>query len=185
MRAAAGRWSATPRSAAERRAILLTGIVGSGKTSVLIALAELLDERGAAYAVVDLDWLAWFRLPAGSPATVAGMLGTNLRAVWQNLAAAGVDRLVAARHVRSPEELRPIREALAGVELVSIRLDVPREVLEARLSARDEGAELDEHLALVAAAGSASRFEDAAVRGDAGSPRDVARAVLEAAGWDG
>lgn len=84
-----------------------------------------------------------------------------------------------ARHVRSADELRALREALDGVPLTTIRLEAAREVLEARIRSRDHGAELAEHLELLAAADAAERFEDAAVRGDGGSPRDVALAVLD------
>jgi adenylylsulfate kinase len=167
----------------ERLGIVLTGVVGSGKTSVAVALGELLEERGEAYAVVDLDWLAWFRPPAGSAVTVTDLLRANLHAVWRNFAAAGVDRLVVARHLRTREELRLVRDALDGVEIVSVRLDVPRDLLEARLRGRDGGAELAEHLAMLDEAASAEPFEDAAVDGTADSPREVALAVLRAAGW--
>lgn len=47
-------------------AILLTGTVGVGKTTVLIEIGELLDAGQEPYALVDLDWLAWIRPAAGS-----------------------------------------------------------------------------------------------------------------------
>jgi hypothetical protein len=147
---------------------------------VLLALSELLGERGERYAILDLDWLAWCR----SDLTPSEMLSANLRAVWTNFRHAGVRRLVLARHVRSPAELAPIAAALPDVPLVAIRLEAPRRVLEERVRARDRGAALDEHLALIAEAEAAERFEDAAVRADLASPREVALAVLAAAGWD-
>jgi adenylylsulfate kinase-like enzyme len=41
-------------------AVLLTGVYGSGKSTVVEEMASLLEERGAPYAALDLDWLAWF-----------------------------------------------------------------------------------------------------------------------------
>jgi hypothetical protein len=58
-----------------------------------------------------------------------------------------------------------------------VRLDVPRAELERRLRARDRGAELDEHLAMLDAP------PEAANASGEGSPREVARAVLTVAGW--
>lgn len=158
-------------------AVLLTGPVGSGKTAAAAAAVSLLAEPSAA---IDLDWLAWFSAPG---ATVDEMLADNLHAVWTNLRRAGVERLVLARHVPTREALRRIEAALGGVELRSVRLELPREVLERRVRARDEGAELAEHLALIAADAAAERFEDARVQAEGLAPSEVARAALRAVGW--
>jgi Ni2+-binding GTPase involved in maturation of urease and hydrogenase len=56
------------------RAILLTGTVGSGKTSVAIEIGELLERGGASYALVDLDWLAWLRPSPASLVTQESVL---------------------------------------------------------------------------------------------------------------
>jgi adenylate kinase len=40
--------------------VLVTGVYGTGKTSVCEELAELLESAGAAYGAIDLDWLTWF-----------------------------------------------------------------------------------------------------------------------------
>src|SRR5438132_350834 len=77
---------------AQPRAIVLTGAVGAGKTSALLAVGELLAERGESYALVDLDWLAWFGAP-GAGVTPVEMAAANLRAVWSNFRKAGVRQL--------------------------------------------------------------------------------------------
>jgi len=45
----------------ERRAegVLLTGVYGSGKSSVAKEIAYLLEQRGEPYALLDLDYLSW------------------------------------------------------------------------------------------------------------------------------
>ena len=53
----------TARSEADttdRHAVLLTGVYGSGKTSVAAEMANELERRGMPYAAIDLDWLRWF-----------------------------------------------------------------------------------------------------------------------------
>jgi hypothetical protein len=149
------------------RALLLTGAVGSGKTTVLREIGAVLEERGDSYALVDLDWLCWISA-AISPREA---LAANLRAVCATYAAAGVDRIVLARG-----EVDVVRSVL---DVFAVRLDVPRAELERRLRARDHGAELVEHLALLDAPAEPA---DAVVSGE-GSPREVARAVLTVAGW--
>jgi len=42
------------------KAVLLTGVYGSGKTAVAEEIASVLEEQGMAYAALDLDWLGWF-----------------------------------------------------------------------------------------------------------------------------
>jgi hypothetical protein len=38
--------------------VLLTGMFGTGKSTIL-------EERGAAFAAIDLDWLGWYDPPGG------------------------------------------------------------------------------------------------------------------------
>ncbi|MDQ4040111.1 MAG: adenylyl-sulfate kinase [Actinomycetota bacterium] len=45
-------------------AVLITGVFGSGKSSVGMELADLLEQRRAPYALLDLDFLS---TRAGAP----------------------------------------------------------------------------------------------------------------------
>jgi adenylylsulfate kinase-like enzyme len=40
--------------------VLITGVYGSGKSTVAEEIAAVLEEHNAAYALLDLDFLAWF-----------------------------------------------------------------------------------------------------------------------------
>jgi energy-coupling factor transporter ATP-binding protein EcfA2 len=160
------------------RAILLTGGVGAGKTTVLQALGALLEERDEPYALVDLDWLCWARPRSGTPHE---LLCVNLAGVAAAYADHGVEALVLARHLVSAAELDALRAALPGVPVTAVRLVADAATRETRLRARDTGAELDEHLALLRA-GEVPQFEDAEVASDA-APAEVAAAVLDAARW--
>ena len=39
--------------------VLLTGVYGSGKSSVAEEIAYLLEQQGKPYALLDLDYLGW------------------------------------------------------------------------------------------------------------------------------
>jgi len=160
-------------------AILLTGPVGSGKTTVAVEIGEVLDEWDVPHAVCDLDWLAWVRPARDSGATVGGVLLENLALVWRTFRAAGVERLVLAR---AEADVDALRGALPGVDLRAVHLAAPREELERRLRRRDTGAQLAEHLAAIASPETPAPRE-AVVETARRTPRQVAEAVLLAAAW--
>jgi adenylylsulfate kinase len=168
------------------RAILLTGTVGSGKTSVAIEIGEHLECGDAPYALVDLDWLGWLRPAPASLVTQQSALAENLRLIWLTFREAGVDRLVLARYVEDCTQLDAFRAALPGVELFVVRLVAPQELVERRLRARDSGAQLAGHLAetaAFAARGAEAALEDAVVENGERALPEVASEVLAAAGW--
>jgi cytidylate kinase len=44
--------------------VLISGVYGSGKSSVAAEIAERLERRGVPYgAAADVDWLTWFDVP--------------------------------------------------------------------------------------------------------------------------
>ena len=168
------------------RAILLTGTVGSGKTSVAIEIGEQLEDGDVPYALVDLDWLGWLQPAPASLVTQRSALTKNLGLVWGTFREAGVERLVLARYVEDREQLDAFRGALPGVELFVVRLVAPQALVERRLRARDSGAQLVEHLAetaAFAAEGEQAGLEDAVVENGERPLRDVAADVLTAAAW--
>ncbi len=115
-------------------AVLLTGLFGSGKSSVAVEIADILEERGVAYAAIDLDWLCW-----GDPGDdLAGaehrMLLRNLAPVVANYLDAGAVRFVLARAIHDRAEIDSLRETL-GMPLQVVRLTAPWPVIEGRLAA--------------------------------------------------
>lgn len=167
----------------EPRALLLIGTMGSGKTTVMLELGRVLGARGEAYALVDLDWLAWVSPPEGSTLRVHDILAANLAAVAATFRRSGIRRLILARHVTRAEELEAIEAAIGrDVELAVVRLDAPSSLLESRLRARDTGSELDEHLAELRSA-ALPDFPHAVVANDGRPAAAVSDDVLQAAGW--
>lgn len=112
------------------RAVLITGVYGSGKSSVAEEMAAVLEERGVSYALLDLDFLAWFDTGDVDGPTEHGMMLTNLAAVVGNYLAVGVRFFVLA--VRDGAKLDGLKAALP-MPLKVVRLTVPLEEIEERL----------------------------------------------------
>lgn len=113
----------------DARGVLITGVYGSGKSSVAAEITYLLEQRDQPYALLDLDYLGW----VGDHATGYHMMLRNLTAIAPHYRAAGIDVFVVAYFVRDANALRSIREAL-GVPLRVVRLSVPWPEIERRLS---------------------------------------------------
>jgi adenylylsulfate kinase len=168
------------------RAILITGTVGVGKTSVLVELGQELELAATPYAIVDLDWLAWLRPSAASGASVQGVLATNLRHIAGSYRGAGVEYLALARAVRRTGEVDAIKAALEPCELTVVRLVASPDVIARRLGGRDSGAHLVEHLAEAtsfAADAEAAGIGDVVIETDDRPVAAIAREALERAGW--
>src|SRR5919106_2666838 len=98
------RTSATPTGASivtVTEGVLITGVYGTGKTSVCEEIAELLESAAVAYGAIDLDWLAWFGTPGLDDAVAQRVKLANVAAVVNNYIEAGVERFVLAGAVRS------------------------------------------------------------------------------------
>lgn len=169
-------------------ALLITGTVGSGKTTTAGSVAALLRGSRTPHAVVDLDALrdAW-PSPGADPFHEHLMLA-NLRDVARNHLAAGALRLVLAG-VLEDRARRPLYDDAVGVPLTVCRLRVGLPDVQARLRRRHHGDRdaLDWHLhrsgeldAVLDATGSVD-VEVAVAAGQA--PAQVAQAVARAVGW--
>jgi adenylylsulfate kinase len=116
-------------------AVVVTGPLGSGKTSVAAEVGALLEHDGVANAVVDLDWLAWLG-PGISDERLLVVLHDNLRAVLTRFRVEGVTRYLLARAVQSAAELAALADAVAPAGLTVVRLDVPPDIAAERVRQR-------------------------------------------------
>jgi adenylylsulfate kinase len=92
--------------------VLLTGVYGSGKSSVAQEIAHLLEQRGEPYALLDLDYLSWGGTGTSGRADEFGLMRQNLAAVTANYRRAGIELFVLAYFVRSAGEVDGVRMAL-------------------------------------------------------------------------
>jgi adenylylsulfate kinase len=166
-------------------ALLIAGGLATGKTTVATAVGELLEERGVAGGVVDLDWLCWAWSPRLDHQSTHRLLCDNLRLVTPRLLAEGLDRLVLCRAVLAPADVDGIRDAV-GLPLKVVRLTVAADEAERRLRRRDTGDELRTHLAELPtfALAAAEATGDAAVVDTTGrAASDIATELLRLIGW--
>ena len=163
--------------------VLLTGVYGSGKSSVAEEIAYLLEQRGERYALLDLDYLSWAGTGADDRAGEFGLMLQNLGAVAANYRRAGIGLFVLAYFVRSPGELQAVREVL-GLPLRVARLTVPLPVIERRLAADVSSGRRDDLRAAAAliAASAEAGLEDVAISNDRPLGA-VAQDVMAFLGW--
>jgi hypothetical protein len=162
---------------------LLTGVYGSGKSSVAEEIAYLLEQRSEPYALLDLDYLSWAGTGTDDRGAEFGLMLQNLAAVAGNYRRAGIRLFVLAYFVRSPGEVQRVREAL-GLPLRVVCLTVRLPDIERRLAGdatSGRRADLREAASSIAAAEGAG-VEDAAIGND--RPIGVvARDVMAFLGW--
>jgi adenylylsulfate kinase-like enzyme len=128
--------------------LLLTGTLGSGKTSTAVAVAESLPAQGLTSVVVDLDWLGWLCRPVDATGDeIHELIVRNLRSMWPNFVDVGVQRVVLARTVQHAAQIESLRSALPEADIRVVRLTASPATIEGRLRRRDTGPDLDEHLA--------------------------------------
>ncbi|MBA3524574.1 MAG: zeta toxin family protein [Geodermatophilaceae bacterium] len=168
-------------------AVLLTGTVGAGKTTVAAAVGDLLMAAGVPNAVVDLDELrrSW-PCPPGDPFNLDLEL-RNLGPVAANYLDAGARRLVLAGVVETRVHVERYRDVL-GIGLTVCRLRVDPAVVQQRLVRRHggDGPALRWHakraVELEDVLDSVQAYEVEVVAG-LDPPALVAQGVLQALGW--
>jgi GNAT superfamily N-acetyltransferase len=94
------------------RLLIITGTMGTGKTTVLLEASDILSATGIIHAAIDLDTLGISYLPDED------LMFRNLAAVWSNYRAAGIRRLLLAYAVETAADLNCIRAAVPDAELV-------------------------------------------------------------------
>ena len=95
----------------ELEGVLITGVYGSGKSSVAAEVAYLLEQRQQSYALLDLDYLSWAGTARSDRAEEFGLLLHNLADVTRNYRRGGIRRFVLAYFVRAAAEVRALRQA--------------------------------------------------------------------------
>ena len=167
----------------EGRAVLITGVYGSGKSSVAQEIAYLLEKQNAPYALLDLDFLGWFNANGEGGPTEHAVVLKNLAALVGNYLAVGVRFFVLAGAIRDRAQLSGIKAEIP-MPLKVVRLTVPLFEIEKRLrSDPTTGRREDLREAAAWVAGSVGvGIEDATVLNDR-PLQEVAAEILDRLGW--
>ena len=174
---------ACPMAVLGAEGVLITGVYGSGKSSVAAEIGYLLEQRRQPYALLDLDFLGWGVNYRDDGSDGFGLMLRNLATVVPNYREAGISVFVLACFVPDHDALRGIREAIA-VPLRVVRLSLPLSDIERRLAA-DVTTERREELREAArqlAAGEGAGIEDVVLANDR-PVAIVARQVMSWLGW--
>ena len=95
------------------KTLVITGSMGSGKTTMMGEISDLLAIRGVAHAALDIDAFGNAHDPAGA-IDLAAIAYRNVAAVVRNYAMEGVNTFVMAGAIETGAELSRLREAVGG-----------------------------------------------------------------------
>ncbi|ACQ78330.1 conserved hypothetical protein [Beutenbergia cavernae DSM 12333] len=169
-------------------AVLVTGTVGVGKTSVGESLSAYLEHAQVSHALIDTDAVRrMWPSPADDPFHLALELA-NVAAVAANYRGAGAQRFVVTGVLERGEDRARYAEALGAERLFVARLTADEHVVRRRLIARhdDDPDGLRWHLARrgeLEAILDAAQLEDVLVDTTRLSPRDAAERIAASADW--
>ena len=165
--------------------LLITGSMGSGKTTTLGEASDLLTARGIVHAALDFDMLAQAHVRHQDGGSVAL---ANLQSVCTNFEAVGVRRLLIAAAIESASELERLRTTTAAGDMVISRLRASPGTMEARVAARERGVFSSRYIRRVRELErilDAAALESFTVETTERSVTDVAHELLRRAGWIG
>jgi adenylylsulfate kinase len=164
--------------------LVLSGSVGSGKSTVGRCVARMLRDRDIPHALVDHEWLACSGPVAPDDHWNERVAARNLACIWSNSRSAGAERLIFCRVLEARSLLRYVTGAIPGAAATVVQLRVPLGLIRQRLYSR----ELEPDWYLDAASVLTSRLDasdvaDFVVDNGERAPDDVAAEILDFVGW--
>ena len=163
--------------------LIITGTMGTGKTTILAEASDMLTIRDMTHAAVDLDALGLAPLP--STTANADSRYRNLESVCRNYEAFG-SRLLLARAIENRAELEFCRDIVSARNVVVCRLAAGLETMEQRIKTRESGLWREEYVARVATLSAVldkARLEDFVVINENRPLTEVAQEMLAKARW--
>lgn len=134
----------TTKYSTVRQAIIITGPVGSGKSTTAKALAELLEHNDVSCAFIEMDALSWFHpTPTSDPfGSEVGFRHLGLMVdTYRDL---GIPTLILAGVIET--DANRYAEAMPGYDTLIVRLDVSFDRLDDRLRGRETESQVPWHL---------------------------------------
>jgi hypothetical protein len=164
-------------------AVLITGVYGAGKSTVVADIGAVLASHGQFYGLLDVDWLGWFNA-GGDVASHQRVVLSNLTKVCTSFLDEGATRLALAWSVPDRSRLDSLRRAVPA-PLRVVRLDVDEQIVTRRLSSdpteERRGDDLEVALEWLAT-GRGMGLEDLLLPGDR-PVRETAEAICSWLGW--
>jgi hypothetical protein len=162
------------------RSLLVTGGLGTGKSTVAVEIGFVLEDAGLPNAVIDVDWLGWTGPDVDD---YTELLRDNLTAVTARMRRSGIRWFVLAWSISGPADLAWIADAVPDHDLTTVALDVDRETAVRRVSDRGAGATTEHDLAQIEERAGGADFVRRRVDNGDRPVRATALDVLQAAGW--
>jgi chloramphenicol 3-O-phosphotransferase len=113
-------------------AVLLIGPPGSGKTSILTALHDVLSDSDLAHAIIEVEAVAWTHGPLTDEQAFRH-LGILCRAYEE----AGYELILVGATATSADYLSGVVAAISADDYLVVRLDADSSTLRRRITARE------------------------------------------------
>lgn len=163
--------------------LVITGTMGSGKTTILAEASDILKSLKIPHAAIDLDALAVAYIPERQ---LENAMYENLSSISRNCVRLGVTRLLVARAIESRAELNRCCRTVGASETMVCRLVASDQTTEKRVAERERGMlrqQLIERVTKLRTLLDAAAIENFSITNEDPAVSDVAREMLIRAGW--
>jgi hypothetical protein len=164
------------------RVLVISGSMGSGKTTVLNEASDLLKVANVVHAAFDLDQLSIGFFPS-APESFAI---SNLMRLWSGYEGLGVRRVLISEAIETRGDREALRLAFKAHQFLVCRLIARIETMQERVRLREPGIHQGEFVARVVELDrilAAAKVEDFCVENENRSVTEVAREILTRAKW--
>lgn len=118
-------------------ALIITGPVGSGKSTVSAEMSEVLARSGMPHVLFDMDYLRWVHPDPEGDAFSSQVGLRNLAAMWPNMQIVPLRCALVADVVEHRSQVASYTSAMPETDVTVVRLDVPMPVILERLARRE------------------------------------------------
>lgn len=164
--------------------LIITGTMGSGKTTILAEASDILKRLDVHHAAIDLDALGIACLPNCLGADAA--MYENLRLVAQNYRQLGINRFLLARAIETRADLDRCCQAIGANQTTLCRLVARERTMKERVAQREYGILRQEFIARVSrldAVLDKAGLEDFRLKTEDCPVTEVARQMLTRCSW--